>query len=154
VLTELAFLPASDAQPETLQALAGTQVERLQNEIDSGIVAPEERPAEIIMTAAAIAPAEVAEQAPVEVVTRVSTSGGRHWAISLGSHASHGAAERFLLQAAIAEAGSLDGALRRIERRSGGYEATFVGLTRDQADLACRRFVARGTECETLGEGQ
>ena len=153
-VTELAFLSAPDAQPETLQALAGSQVDRLQNEIDNTILAPEERPAEIIMTAAAIAPSETAEPGPAEVVTRVSTSGGGHWAISLGSHASHGAAERFLLQAAIAEAGTLDGALRRIEQRSGGYEATFIGLTRDQADLACRRFQARGTTCFTLGADQ
>jgi D-alanyl-D-alanine carboxypeptidase len=142
---QIQFGTSPDAQPETLQALAEAQNE------SAATVAPEPRPAEIIMTAEAIAPAEATETAEAEVVTRVSTSGGRHWAINLGSFNSNSEAERFLLQAAIAEAGTLDGALRRIQQRAGGYEATFVGLTRDQADLACRRFQARGTTCFTMG---
>ena len=104
------------------------------------------------MTAAAIAPGDSENPAATEMVTRVSTSGGRHWAINLGSLESHAAAERLLLQAAIAEAGTLDGALRRIQQRAGGFEATFVGMTRDQADLACRRFQARGITCFMMGE--
>ncbi len=143
---QVQFGTSQDAQPETLQALAEAQ-----NESSAVNVTPEPRPAEIIMTAEAIAPAEDPAAAAAEVVTRVSTSGGRHWAINLGSFNSNSEAERFLLQAAIAEAGTLDGALRRIQQRAGGYEATFVGLTRDQADLACRRFQARGTTCFMVG---
>lgn len=142
---QVQFGTSPDAQPETLQALAEAQNE------SAATPAPEPRPAEIIMTAEAIAPAEAPATAGAEVVTRVSTSGGRHWAINLGSFNSNSEAERFLLQAAIAEAGTLDGALRRIQQRAGGYEATFVGLTRDQADLACRRFQARGTTCFMMG---
>ena len=35
--------------------------------------------------------------------------------------------------------------------RSGGFDATFVGLTQDQADLACRRLQARAIQCFTMG---
>jgi D-alanyl-D-alanine carboxypeptidase len=149
----ITFVMAPDAQPETIQALAGAPQETAPAAAPAvAAVTPEARPAEIIMTAAAIAPDEEAEPAATEVVTRISTSGGRHWAITLGSYASHSEAERLLLQAAIAEAGTLDGALRRVEQRAGGFEATFVGLSRDQADLACRRFQARGTTCFMMGE--
>ena len=144
---QIEFVPAPDAQPETLQALAEPP-----SEATPAVATPEARPAEIIMTAAAIAPAETPDTVEAEVVSRISTSGGRHWAITLGSYGSHGEAERLLLQAAIAEAGTLDGALRRVEQRAGGFEATFVGLSRDQADLACRRFQARGTTCFMMGE--
>jgi D-alanyl-D-alanine carboxypeptidase len=144
---QIEFVPAPDAQPETLQALTEPP-----SEATPAVATPEARPAEIIMTAAAIAPAETSDAVEAEVVSRVSTSGGLHWAITLGSYGSHGEAERLLLQAAIAEAGTLDGALRRVEQRAGGFEATFVGLSRDQADLACRRFQARGTTCFMMGE--
>jgi len=148
----LEFAATTAAQPETLEALADAQVNRNESSaIDIPAVTPDPRPAEIIMTAEAIALPEEPAAVETEVVTRVSTSGGRHWAINLGAYNSHAAAERFLLQAAIAEAGALDGALRRINQNSGGYEATFVGLTRDQADLACRRFQARGTTCFMMG---
>jgi D-alanyl-D-alanine carboxypeptidase len=146
---DVTFAASSDAQPETLQALAEAQVDRGAS-LDMAAVTPEARPAEIIMTAEAIAPPEMPEEAEA-VVTRISTSGGRYWAINLGSYNSHGEAERLLIQAAIAEATTLDGALRRVVQRSGGFEATFVGLTRDQADLACRRFQARGTTCFMMG---
>jgi D-alanyl-D-alanine carboxypeptidase len=146
--TGITFVSAHDAQPETLQALAGAKDETA----PVPVVTPEARPAEIIMTAAAIAPDDNADAVATEVVTRVSTSGGRHWAITLGSYASHSQAERLLLQAAIAEAGTLDGALRRVQQRAGGFEATFVGLSREQADLACRRFQARGSTCFMMGE--
>jgi D-alanyl-D-alanine carboxypeptidase len=148
----LEFAATTAAQPETLEALAEAQVNRNESSpVDIPAVTAEPRPAEIIMTAEAIALPETPATVENEVVTRVSTSGGRHWAINLGAYNSHSEAERLLLQAAIAEATALDGALRRINQSSGGYEATFVGLTRDQADLACRRFQARGTTCFMMG---
>ncbi len=41
--------------------------------------------------------------------------------------------------------------LRKVVERKGGYEATFAGLTQEQADLACRRLLARGVECTAMG---
>jgi D-alanyl-D-alanine carboxypeptidase len=113
---------------------------------------PAERPAEIILTAAAIDPGSQPLLAPEpEVVNRVSTSGGHHWGITLGSFASRGEAERALIQVAIGEAATLEGGVRRITQARGGFDAKIVGLTRDAADLACRRLQARGALCFTLG---
>ena len=55
------------------------------------------------------------------------------------------------MQTALAENHSLDGALRKVVARNGGFEANFMGLSRDQADLACRRLQARALQCFTVG---
>ena len=99
---------------------------------------------------AATAAAATPGQAPV-VVSRASTSGGRQWGINVGRYNSQTKAERVLLQTALQEIGTLDGALRKIQRGKAGYDANFVGLSADQAELACKRIVASGAECTTFG---
>jgi D-alanyl-D-alanine carboxypeptidase len=119
----------------------------------AGAAAPaEEVPTEIIMTAAAIDPeaAPLLDEEP-EVVTRVSTSGGSLWGINLGRFPSRDAAERELIRVALAETSTLGDGLRRVVQRSGGFDANVMGLTRDEADLACRRLQARGTTCFMVG---
>ncbi len=134
----------SDMAPETAELFA-----------EAGIApetSPEPRPTEMIMTAAAIAPVDASRmQAVPEVVTRVSTSGGRLWGINVGRYNSRGTAERVLIQTALNEPGALDGALRRVTQRSGGFDANFMGLTNEAADLACRRLQARGAMCFMIG---
>ncbi|MGR3463989.1 D-alanyl-D-alanine carboxypeptidase family protein [Limimaricola sp.] len=138
----------SQMAPETAQLFA-----------DAGVApatrpetTPEPRPTEIIMTAAAIAPVDASRmQAVPEVVTRVSTSGGRLWGINVGRYNSRGTAERVLIQTALNEPGALDGALRRVTQRAGGFDANFMGLTNEAADLACRRLQARGAMCFMIG---
>lgn len=88
-----------------------------------------------------------------EVVTRVSTSGGRHWGINIGRYPSRYKAERVLLKTALAEMATLDGALRNVSERKAGYDANFVGLSRESADLACRRLQARNVQCFMIGPG-
>lgn len=85
-----------------------------------------------------------------EVVSRLSTSGGRYWAINLGRFPSRFHAEGALLKTALAESRSLSEGLRKVVPRSGGFDAQFAGLTRDQADLACRRLHARNQTCFTV----
>lgn len=111
-------------------------------------VTPVARPAPT-QTFVAAAPAAV--QPGPEVVTRISTSGGRHWGVNVGRYNSRYDAERVLLRVALNEMSALDGALRRVVQRSGGFDANFMGLTRDGADLACRRLQARGTTCFMIG---
>ncbi|AWI84703.1 D-alanyl-D-alanine carboxypeptidase [Alloyangia pacifica] len=98
--------------------------------------------------AVAVASAEPEAQ---EVVTRVSTSGGRHWGINVGRYPSRYAAEKVLLQTALMETATLDGSLRKVVDRSGGFDANFMGLTRETADLACRRLQARQVTCFMIG---
>ena len=93
---------------------------------------------------------DVVPTAP-EVVTRISTSGGRHWGINVGRYPSRSAAELQLLKTALAETATLNDGLRKVVERGGGYDANFVGLTQDQADLACRRLQARAVQCFTMG---
>ncbi len=88
-----------------------------------------------------------------EVVTRLSTSGGRHWGINVGRYPSHYAAEKVLVKTALAEMATLEGSLRKVVNRKGGFDANFMGLTREKADLACRRLQARQTTCFMIGPG-
>ncbi|RVT87232.1 D-alanyl-D-alanine carboxypeptidase [Rhodobacteraceae bacterium CCMM004] len=103
--------------------------------------------------AVAAAPAPVPRPADGlrEVVTRVSTAGGRHYGISLGRFGSRYQAERVLLKMALMETGMLDEALRKVVARQGGFDANFVGMTEEMAALACRRLAARDMACTPFG---
>jgi D-alanyl-D-alanine carboxypeptidase len=96
-------------------------------------------------------PAAVIPVAAPQVVARISTSGGRQWGINVGRYPSRAGAERQLLKTALSETVSLNESLRKVVARDGEYDATFVGLTQDQADLACRRLQARSVQCFTMG---
>ncbi len=88
---------------------------------------------------------------PATVVTRLSTSGGRHWGINVGRYPSRYAAERVLLKTALAEMSTLDGSLRKVVKSSRGFDANFMGLSRETADLACRKLQARQISCFMIG---
>jgi D-alanyl-D-alanine carboxypeptidase len=85
-----------------------------------------------------------------QIVTRVSTSGGREWGINIGSFPSRYNAERELLRTALVEMATLDEALRKVASRKGAFDANFVGMTEEEALLACKRLAARGTDCKVL----
>jgi D-alanyl-D-alanine carboxypeptidase len=123
-------------------------------------VTPPPRPTPESLPASAIAelpdspgtPAlERAESAGPIVVTRVSTSGGRLWGINVGRYSTRYRAEQVLLRTALSEIGTLGDALRKVVQTGRGFEANFVGMSREAADLACRRLTARGLPCETIG---
>ena len=86
-----------------------------------------------------------------EVVTRLSTSGGQHWGINVGLYSSRYQAEKVLLRTALAEMSTLDGSLRKVVQTSRGFDANFMGLSQETADLACRRLQARNVSCSTIG---
>jgi D-alanyl-D-alanine carboxypeptidase len=85
------------------------------------------------------------------VTLTLSTSGARHWGITLGRFPSRGTAERALLMTGLSEPAMLGSALRKVVPRGGGFEATFAGLTPEEAELACRRLVARDVACTPIG---
>lgn len=144
---------APEARPETA-APADTAPEIIPFQVvsASGAVLSSPRPAKrsapIYDDVAAPAPDTQAEP---EVVISVSTSGDRHWGVNVGRFGSSYEAERALLRTQLVETATLGGSLRKVMPRSGGFEATFVGLTQDQADLACRRLQARAIQCFTMG---
>lgn len=85
-----------------------------------------------------------------EVVTRASSNGSRLYGVSLGRYPSRNAAERLLLQTALAELSTFQEALRHVVNRSGGYEAQFAGMTEDQAGRACARLMTRNVVCSIV----
>ncbi len=107
---------------------------------------PETRP-EMPQTVAAALPEES------EVVTRLSTSDGRHWGVNVGRYPSEYKARQVLLQTALAEMSTLDDSLRKVVRRPSGFDVNFMGMTRESADLACRRLQAKKITCFMIGPG-
>jgi len=95
------------------------------------------------------APAPLSAQMP-EIVTRVSTSGGRVWAVDLGLYPSRFDAERTLLRVALSENGTLGSGVRRVGQRSGRFVAGIHSLTQEQAELACLRLSARAQACDVV----
>lgn len=109
---------------------------------------PAARPATLVLAKAEV-PAKID---PVqEVVTRLSTSGGRHWGISVGAYNNRYQAEKVLLRTALSEMSTLDGSLRKVVQTNQGFEANFMGMTQETADLACRRLLARNQTCTKIG---
>ncbi len=91
------------------------------------------------------------ETAQEEVVVVMSTSGGRHFGVNVGEYPSRYEAEKALLKTALAESATLNDGLRKTTQAGGAWRASFMGLTEDQAELACRRLRARAVPCETVG---
>src|SRR6056297_1722436 len=108
-------------------------------------IRPEPRPKDITLASAE------ATDPVAEVVTRDSTSGGRHWGVNVGRFPSEYKARQVLLQTALSEMATLDGSLRKVVRRPTGFDANFMGMTRDSADLACRRLQAKQVTCFMIG---
>lgn len=95
--------------------------------------------------------ATVAADVPGQVVTRVSTLGESHFGINVGRFETQDSAERILLKMQLVESATLAGSQRSVTQKGGGFDANFLGLTQEAAELACRRLTARSIQCLTLG---
>jgi len=109
---------------------------------------PAARPENLVLASAGAPARPEPEQ---EVVTRLSTSGGQYWGINVGQYNTRYQAEKVLLRTALAEMTTLDGSLRKVVQTSRGFDANFLGMTQETADLACRRLQARNVSCSTIG---
>jgi D-alanyl-D-alanine carboxypeptidase len=144
----------ADAPPAAVGAAVAEALELVEAQSESASAetavpaAEARRPADLVM--AAIEPPPQAEGEPV-VVSRVSSSGNRHWGINVGRYGSRYQAERILLKTALNEMSTLEGSLRRVVRQPTGFDANFMGLSRETADLACRRLQARDVPCFMIG---
>ena len=137
---------AAPAAPQELTISAAPAAEPMQL---AAVTRPAKRNLPIYDDALVV---EVAETLPeAEVVTRVSTSGGSHFGVNLGNFTTRDRAERALLRIQLNESEALGSGLRKVNASSaGGYDANILGLTQDEADLACRRLQQRATTCFTL----
>lgn len=137
-----------DAQAEALAAAPEAPQRIDAVELTSAAAkAPPKRNAPIFDS---VKPATVASAEEAPVVLRLSTSNARHYGVHLGKFNSRDAAERILLKTQLTESATLNDGVRKVVQKGGGFEANFMGLSQDQADLACRRLQARGTQCFTL----
>ena len=93
----------------------------------------------------------------LRVVTRVSTTGGGHWAVQVGAFNSRRQAEKALLQTALRELQTLGGSERRIDYAlvdgNKKYRARFVGLNQAEANMTCARLRARNALCLPIRPG-
>lgn len=134
-------------QPEPKKAEpAAEPIQTASTKAPVAVPRPAARPKDLIL--ASTPPAAEPEQ---EIVTRLSTSGGRHWGINVGRYTSRFQAEKVLLRTALSEMATLDGSLRKVVQSSRGFDANFLGMTRETADLACRRLQARNVSCFMIG---
>ena len=152
---------SASAPPQSLQLAAAPRPPKRNKPIyDNATVvaeaaAPEARAVgtapetvEDLVEVAAVTPEPAAEP---EEVTRVSTSGGRQFGINVGRFGSSYEAERAILQAQLRESTTLAQGLRKVVQKKGGFDANVMGLTEDEAALACRKLVARQVECQPIG---
>ena len=128
-----AAIAAADVQPST----------------DATAPRPSARPEDLVL--ASTDPAAAQPEPEQEIVTRLSTSGGRLWGVNVGRYTTRYEAEKVLLKTALSEMTTLEGTLRKVNQSSRGFDATFQGMTREQADLACRRLQARNVTCFMIG---
>ncbi len=120
-------------------------------------VSPMARPT-IVQVAQAPTPAPTEQGATlpaktIAVAAATVDPNSTDWAINVGKFESRRQAERVLIRTALAEMTTLDGAVRKVQPRTRGYEALFVGMTRDRADLACRRLQAQQISCLMVSPG-
>ena len=90
------------------------------------------------------------------IVERVANQGG-NWAVQLGAFTSRYQAEKTLLRTALADIGSLEGALRKIDlayvKGRQVYRARFVGINQSSANKTCARLQARREDCSAVNLG-
>jgi len=110
---------------------------------------PALRPQDLVEEVAQADPVEPEEEEQ-EIVTRLSTSGELHWGINVGRYTSRYQAEKTLLRTALSEMETLDGTLRKVVHSKKGFDANFMGMSAETADLACRRLKARNVTCTLL----
>ena len=152
--------PGPDVGPAVAEVVAaeiGAQVARgASNPSTAALATPLERPGVAPEPEAPaedpVADAIAASTASVlrEIVHRPGADMPRSWAIAVGRHNTEHQAERTLLKLALTDVEALEDGRRAVLRKSTGWEARFTGLTRADADRACRRIRARGGECEPV----
>lgn len=130
--------------------------ERIQDGVDAVMAAvaestvsvprPETRP-----TTAQTSRLNMRQEPEQEVVNRITLTGDTVWGINVGRYVSRYQAEKVLLTTALEEMATLDGTQRKVVQTSRGFDAKFVGMTAESADLACRRLQARNMVCSTVG---
>lgn len=88
------------------------------------------------------------------IITRDTSPAEGTWRVIVGAYNTQREAEHKLLQVAIREMAMLSVAERKIERRSGQFEAAFSGLSQSRAEMTCRRLRAQAIDCDPVSPNQ
>jgi len=158
---------AASPRPKPRETLPPEEREKIERAIAEAVLSATGKTADLEKAEAGAETDEVAASDPIadttatirpehrqeglRVVARASTSGGRHWGITLGAFPTRTAAEKLLLQTALADIAALDGALRKVATTGGRYHANFVGLSEENAKRACSRLEMRRQACDPVG---
>ena len=110
--------------------------------------APKRRSEGVIL--AAMGEGDLANPEAVEIVSRPANS-GRSWGVSLGIFTSKAEADRLLVQTALQDGATLEGASRHVADTKRGFVPSFGNLTKASAQLTCERFQSRSVPCEVIG---
>ena len=106
-------------------------------------------PAIVLTSASDVEPP--APEAPAPQVVALNTNAAeRTHGVSLGAFASSFDAERVLLRLSLSEGSTLGSGERRVVSQGGRIEGRVMGLTADEAQIACGRLNARGQPCEVI----
>ena len=148
-----AVAEAADQNRDRIQsgiaaAIAEADIAPTAPQVESSDTRPALRPENLVLASTETPQQPEPEQ---EVVTRLSSSGGHLWGVNVGRYTTRYEAEKILLKTALSEMTTLEGTLRKVNQSSRGFDATFQGMTREQADLACRRLQARNVTCFMIG---
>ena len=100
---------------------------------------------------ASMTPEDQGEPSEQEIVSRSTNAGGRNYGVSLGLFRSQREAEQLLLQTALQESASLGAAARQVANTKRGFQANFIGMNKETAELTCNRLSARQQSCVIMG---
>lgn len=93
---------------------------------------------------------EQAEPEAARVISRDAAGQARGYGVSLGLYRSQNEAQQLLMRTALQENASLGKAASRVDNTPRGYEANFLGMSREMAELACGRLTARHQNCTVI----
>lgn len=140
----------SGANPDDIARAVAAAVPESGETSMSLMASPAPKPRSEGVILAAMGEGDLGDAAAVEIVSRAPNS-GRSWGVTLGMFTSRAGAEHMLVQTALSDGATLNGANRHIADTNRGFEASFVNLSRADAQLTCERFRAQSRECQVVG---
>lgn len=113
---------------------------------------PIRRPESLVTNAPTV---QTASLVPAEVLSPQAPIGD--WSVQLGTYGNRTNTEKLLIQTALMDLDSLQGAERRVDitqvQGMTMYRARFVGLSQNDAVKACERLQSRDSNCEVIQPG-
>ena len=88
-----------------------------------------------------------------KTISLLTSSGQKDWGIDIGTYPNRFTADKVLIKTALSEMISLEGSLRKVIKNKYGFRATFLGLSENKAEQACKRLRNRNIRCGLISPG-